>query len=193
MMADWAVVPETRTLLEPAVGTGALVRAALALQPGLAVTAFDRDPVVMQAFREWVQKNEGAARVDTILDDFLMHGTPGGYDSVLMNPPYVRHRDLNYGFDLMGKVGQEFDLRVSRLSNLYVPFTLRACMALRPGGRASILVPSEWMNANSGQSMKEFLVGRGFLRQLAVFAPGTLVFDDALVTASVLFVERPPG
>jgi adenine-specific DNA-methyltransferase len=188
LMAEWAVTSATETMLEPAVGMGALVRAALARKADLRVTAFERDPVILRAF---LGTHPDLGKVEPLLADFLTCDLASAYDAVLMNPPYLRHHDLSYNFDIFESFGKAFGLDLSRLSNVYLLFTLKASMALRPGGRASIIIPSEWMNANFGAAMKRFLVGRGLLRELIYFSGCSEIFDDALTTASVLFLEKP--
>jgi adenine-specific DNA-methyltransferase len=188
LMAEWAVTPRTGTLLEPAVGTGALVRAAFARKPDLRITALDSDPVIVRAF---LSENPDLARVEVVLADFLAQDFSSLYDAVLMNPPYLRHHDLAYDFDIFDLYSRRYGVAISRLANSYLLFTIKASMLLAPRGRAAIIVPTEWMNANFGIAMKSFLINKGLLRELIYFSACSDVFEDALTTASILLLEMP--
>jgi adenine-specific DNA-methyltransferase len=188
LMAEWAVTPATRNMLEPALGMGVLVRAALDRSADIQVTAFEKDPIILRAF---LSSHPDLGKVEPLLADFLIHDLALNFDAVLMNPPYLRHHDLSYDFDIFDKFGLTYGIELSRLSNAYLLFTIKAAMALRPGGRASIIIPTEWMNANFGAAMKHFLIGRGFLREMIYFSSCSHIFDDALTTASILLLERP--
>lgn len=188
LMAEWAVLPDTETLLDPAAGLGALIRAAHARKPNLQVTAFEKDPNILRAFSEtYSQQN----LPEIVRGDFLTYDFSSRFDAVLMNPPYLRHHDLSYEFDIFAEFSRRFGIEISRLSNAYFLFTLKAASLLRPGGRASIIIPTEWMNANFGASMKGFLINQNFLKEIIYFSSCSDIFDDALTTACVLLLESP--
>lgn len=58
------------------------------------------------------------------------------------------------------------------------------------GGRAAFLIPSEFMNADYGVGVKEFLVKHRSLRAIITIDFEENLFDDALTTACVLFFEN---
>ena len=187
LMAEWALAGDAQTLLDPAVGMGVLVRAALARKPDLRVAAIEKDPVILRAF---LGTRPDLNRVEVILDDFLTMDLRSTFDAVLMNPPYLRHHDLSYGFDIFAEFSHKYSVEVSRLSNSYLLFTLKAATLLKLGGRAAIIIPAEWMNANFGSAMKSFLIGRGLLKEMIYFSNCSEIFDDALTTACVLLLEK---
>jgi adenine-specific DNA-methyltransferase len=186
-MAEWALENGAKSLMDPALGMGSLLRAALAQKTDLEVTAFERDPIILQAYL----KTQPARRnIKVLLGDFLSFDTVSRFDAVLMNPPYLRHHDIAYEFDIFANFSKLCSIDVSRLSNIYVLFTLKAIMSLRPGGRASILIPTEWMNANFGHALKTFLIERNVLKEIIYFSHCSEIFDDALTTACVLLLEK---
>lgn len=187
LMAEWALEGPTESLLEPAAGMGALIRAALARQPDLRVTTFEKDPVILRAF---LASYPDLRKIEVIHEDFLTANLLSTFDAVLMNPPYLRHHDLSYSFDIFAEFAKKYRVDVSKLSNSYLLFTLKVCMSLNPGGRAAIIIPSEWMNANFGAAMKSFLIRQGLLREIIYFSNCSEIFDDALTTASILLIEK---
>ena len=187
LMADWALAHHPRTLLDPALGLGALTRAARARAPHLSLTAFEKDPVILAAYRA----TSAAPAERIIAADFLTTDLPCNFDAELMNPPYLRHHDMAYGPGIFADFSTRHGVTLSRLSNAYVLFTLKAAAALTPGGRAAIIIPAEWMNANFGTALKHFLLDQRLLREIVLFSHGTDIFGDALTTACLLFLENP--
>ncbi len=187
LMAEWALAGGARTLLDPAVGMGVLARAALARASNLQVTAIEKDSVILRAF---LGTKPDFSRVEVILGDFLTMEFCSTFDAVLMNPPYLRHHDLSYDFDIFAEFSRKYGVQLSKLSNSYLLFTLKAAAMLNLGGRAAIIIPTEWMNANFGSAMKLFLIERGLLKEMIYFSNCSEIFDDALTTACVLLLEN---
>ena len=187
LMAEWTITSDTETLLEPALGMGILTRAARTRNVGLKITAFEKDPVILRAFLRAQTDLNG---FEIIFGDFLTSKVLSRFDAILMNPPYLRHHDLSYNFDIFELFSRLYGLKISRLSNAYLLFTLKAASLLKPGGRAAIIVPTEWMNANFGSAMKAFLIERNLLREIIYFSSCSDIFENALTTACILFLER---
>lgn len=189
-MALWIAAIRPRTVLDPAVGPGIFPRLVRALLPAAKITAIDLDPVALAA----AQAASGhLGNVEFLPDDFLDWSDSRCFDAVIANPPYLRHHDLHYPYDVFRAVGSRNGVAISRLSNIYALFVFEICRRLGPGGRAAVLVPGEWVNANFGSALKEFLLTRGYLRTLLYFSHASQQFEDALTTASALFLEKPPG
>lgn len=188
LMAEWALAHDPRSLLDPALGMGAFIRAARVRKPDISITAFEKDAVVLRAY---LSTQQNLRNFEVIQGDFLTLEMLSTFDSVLMNPPYLRHHDMAYDFDIFGRFSQTYGVFLSRLSNSYVLFTLKAVTALNPGGRAAIIIPSEWMNANFGSALKSFMIKQGLLREIIYFSNCSEIFDDVLTTACVLLIERP--
>lgn len=182
IMLDWVFQIAPSTLLDPALGTGVLTRRALAREPQLKVCAYEIDRLIAEYSGLTLDR-----RVDVHTRDFLTCNV-SMVDAVVMNPPYIRHREIRDKWPAQ-KVSGECGVHIPRSANLYVPFVIKACLALRLGGRAAILVPSEWMSANFSGPLKEFLLD-GFLKEILYFSHASSIFHDALTTASVLMVER---
>lgn len=181
LMADWVAGAAPERILDPALGAGVLTRAALARCPDARVVAYERDAAILCA------ADAGGAELRN--EDFL-RGEWRHYDGVVMNPPYIRHRDLRDHEDLRAQISARAGFVIPKSANLYVDFVVKAACQLRRGGRGAFLIPGEWMNANFSRGFKQFLLGDGGLREVVLFS-GMPVFDDALTTASILLVERP--
>ena len=182
IMLDWVFAANPKTLLDPALGTGILVRRALARDAQLRVTAFEIDRVIAE-FSGLTSDHRVAVHTKDFLECELE-----AVDAAVMNPPYIRHREIRDKWGIQ-KVSARCGVHIPRSANLYVPFVIKTCLALRVGGRAAILIPSEWMSANFSGSLKAFLLD-GFLKEILYFSHASTIFHDALTTASVLMIER---
>jgi adenine-specific DNA-methyltransferase len=187
LMIRWIAAIGPRSVLDPAVGPGIFPRLLRRACPQAVVTAIDVDPVALAAAR--IALGEGA-KLRLVDADFMTWDDATAFDAAVANPPYLRHHDMSYDFDVHDVVGRRNGVTLSRLTNLYALFILEICRRLRDGGRAAIVVPTEWMSANFGAPLKEWLLGHGWLRTIIYWSHATVPFEDALTTASVLLIEK---
>jgi adenine-specific DNA-methyltransferase len=187
LMCEWIAACRPERVLDPATGPGIFVREILRQLPDCSVTAIDVDPIALAAARAAVGSRRN---VELIRADFLTWNQATRFDAVICNPPYLKHHNFHYGHDVFAEIGRRSGVCLSRLTNIYVLFILEICRRLREGGRAAIIVPGEWVNANYGAALKRFLLENGFLRALIYFAHSSLVFEDSLTTASVLLIDK---
>jgi adenine-specific DNA-methyltransferase len=189
LMGEWIRAIHPRTILDPAVGPGIFPRVLSELCPDAHLTCMDCDRIAVTAAQALLGQREKIAFIE---QDFLMWEDEGLFDAAIANPPYLRHHDLHYAFDIFHFVGKKNHVLLSRLSNIYVLFILEICRRLRVGGRAAVIVPGEWVNANFGDNLKLWLTSRGLLHTLVYFSHAASQFEDALTTASILLLEKPP-
>lgn len=182
LMADWVAGCQPLTILDPSLGTGILARAAAIRNPGARLVAYEIDNHILQH----AAAPNGAAVIN---QDFLQ-SPMDKFDAIIMNPPYIRHRELS-GYDTArAQISVRAGYVIPKSANLYIYFATRAAIQLNPGGRAAILIPAEWMNANFSKSFKGFMLQENLLREVVLFSGCSSMFSDALTTASVLFLEK---
>jgi adenine-specific DNA-methyltransferase len=180
LMVTWIAGCNPKEILDPAVGPGIFVREAIRRLAGARATALDIDPVALEAARQSIQAD---ADVEFIQGDFMTWKPEARFDAILANPPYLKHHNFHYEHDIFTEIGCRSGVRLSRLSNIYVLFIMEICRRLRSGGRAAIIVPGEWVNANYGDALKEYLLGNRLLKVLIYFSHSALIFDEALGVA----------
>jgi adenine-specific DNA-methyltransferase len=190
LMADWILQSNTRTILDPALGTGMLVTPCLRKRPEVQVTGIEVDPVVLNYVDQGLLK-----RIEVIQADALRWTDERRFDAITMNPPYIRHRELKGHDETRRSVAQFSGCPIPKSANLYVDFVLKACTLLKEDGRGAFLIPAEWMSANFSSGLKRYLLDTGMLRSIVTFSNCSKVFDGALTTASLLLVQkgRTPG
>ncbi|MCR4398111.1 MAG: hypothetical protein NUV93_04030, partial [Firmicutes bacterium] len=120
---------------------------------------------------------------DSLLDDL----PAGGYDIALANPPYVRQEllspDLKYA---LRKKYPGFSAR----SDLYVYFFAMLDRILAPGGVASVICPTSWMEVGYGSELSDFLASR-FDSVCVIRSAVERWFEGACVDAAVVLLVKP--
>ena len=186
LMAEWVCKNNPGRVLDPAAGTGILMRAVAARSTApVSITAFEIDPLAADLARA-----HGPENLDVRTTDFLQSTGIDEFDGVIANPPYVRHHDAAYASDVMGALSARTGIPFSRQSNIYVPFIVKCFESLADGGRAAVLVPTEWANANFGDGLKAFLKKYDALREVIYFSHAGAIFGDNLSTACILLMEQ---
>ena len=124
-----------------------------------------------------------------ILADYLKSNA-GLFDGIIANPPYVKAHRLDYSEKDWRYFEERLGTPLDRLTNLYALFLLKIWEDLAPSGRAAVILPAEFLNANFGEEIKERLVRAIRPVALVVFAPSLNLFKDALTTSAIVFLDK---
>ncbi len=183
--------------LDPAIGTGAFYSALLNTFPEQRIAeaiGFEIDPHYgLPASEIW--QNAG---LNLKLSDFTHEEPTSRFNLIICNPPYVRHQHL-LGRDkdrLQLRTFKANGMKLSGLAGLYCHFIGLAHAWMAEDGVAGWLIPSEFMDVNYGQIVKQYLLSRVTLLHIHRFDPSDAQFSDALVSSSVVWFRNtppPPG
>lgn len=183
IMARWLLANERlHTVLEPAVGLGVFSRALLEERHGLSIDGFDIDETVLGEARQ-VLAGKGNVRLSLL--DYMKSSWETKYDGVICNPPYFKFHDYD-NKQALDEVERHTRRRFSGFTNLYTLFLIKSLTQLSEDGRCAYIVPSEFLNADYGTLVKQWLVDTGMLRHIIVFDFAEKVFDDAITTSCIL-------
>ncbi len=183
-MAKWVMSARPEAVLDPAAGFGALLAACARHDSKAKLVGVELDEQTMRA-----AKKTAPPRTKLVLADYLFSES-GRFQGIIANPPYVKSQRLNYSEDQWRYFDERFGFRLDRLTNLYALFVLKIWDDLAPGGRAAVLLPAEFLNANFGMEIKARFLGDIRPRGIVVFAPELNLFPDALTTSAIVFLER---
>lgn len=126
--------------------------------------------------------------------DFTQQSPPSEnekYNLIICNPPYVRHHHINGQKKwLQAKSLEAAKMPLSGLSGLYCYFLALSHPWMKENGIAGWLIPSEFMDVNYGQAIKDYLLNDVTLIQIHRFDPGNMQFDDALVSSAVVWFRN---
>ena len=191
-MARWACAHRPRRMLDPAVGGGVFVDAVETLagrrRAGV-VPAFEVceiDPGVLRRFAGVPRRLPIRLREE----DFIAARFAEPFDAVLANPPYIRHHDLRCPGGVFAAFDRLCRRRISRMTNLYGLFLAKIWTLLARGGRAAVITPAEWLNADFGVALKTYLLEENAIDAIVHFDHAANVFEGALTTAAITLLRR---
>jgi adenine-specific DNA-methyltransferase len=184
MMARWVMSVKPTTVLDPAAGLGSLLHECHRFDTHTKFVGVERD-------QETLRQAKSAAPQGTklILADYLLSDA-GQFQGIIANPPYVKAHRLDYSKDIWRSFEERFGTPLDRLTNLYALFLLKIWEDLALHGRAAVLLPAEFLNANFGEEIKKHLQNVMSPAGLVVFKPTLNLFADALTTSAIIFLEK---
>ena len=180
--------------LDPAFGTGAFFSALNRAFPSARIEAasgFEIDAHYGKPAGELWSETD----LDYRLSDFTQAIPPpeekDNFNLIICNPPYVRHHHINGQKQrLQAEVLSAANMKLSGLAGLYCYFLALSHRWMMSNGIAGWLIPSEFMDVNYGQAVKDYLLNEVTLLQIHRFDPSNVQFDDALVSSAVVWFKN---
>lgn len=179
--------------LDPAFGTGAFYSALRTVfSKARIIEAFgtEIDPYFHKpAAKLW--KDHGLILK---LGDFTYEPPSPRFNLIICNPPYVRHHHIPSSEKRRLRVMAYHSSRmnISGLAGLYCYFLGMSHAWMAEGGIAGWLIPSEFMDVNYGQAIKQYLLNKVTLLQIHRFDPNDVQFVDALVSSAIIWFKKDP-
>ncbi|QQR39456.1 N-6 DNA methylase [Devosia rhizoryzae] len=155
MLAEWVVQTGNERLLEPSVGDGALLAAAIerrrelrGARGELRFLACDIDAAAIQALEISLPDTFEARAVDFLQLD---PASTGLFTSVLVNPPFTR----NHSIEPARREILRRRFGVNGAAGLWVHFLIHSMDFLAPGGRLAAIVPAAALFTTYGRNAIE--------------------------------------
>lgn len=184
-MASWVMEGHKRTrVLEPAYGLGVFSRSILQLAPDSHITAYDIDPHIYRTATKNLQQ-AGITNINLHNDNYITADDSESYDAIICNPPYLKFHDYDNTL-LVPTVNKLLGTHLTRFTNLYTLFLLKALHQLTPGGRCAFIIPSEFLNADYGVEVKRHLLALDMQMHFIIVRFDENVFDGAITTACIV-------
>ena len=193
-MALWVSARKSPvSVLDPALGLGIFLRCLLEDEKnaGSELTGYEVDAETAQAAQQLFTLN-GYTQIDIRNTNFLTANWDEKFDAILCNPPYRKFRGLADKDEMVAAVKRHTGIKISRAANLYIFFLIKLIWQLAEGGRAAVILPFEFLNADYGKPVKQLLLDQGILRKVLILGEALQPFDDVITTACILCLERSP-
>ncbi len=184
LMARWVMSTKPASVLDPAAGLGTLLDACRRVCGRAQLVGVERDAETLRR-----AKAQAPRGTKLILADYLL-ADAGLFGGIIANPPYVKAQRLDYAEADWRYFEERLGTPLDRLTNLYALFLLKIWEDLALHGRAAVLLPAEFLNANFGEEIKERLVRELRPAGIAIFSPTLNVFSDALTTSAIVFLHK---
>lgn len=181
------------SFLEPAFGTGAFYSALLSESDKRAKTINTAIGIeVDKDFYAAANELWGHTNINLVSGDFTEIEPFENVNLLISNPPYVRHHYIakERKLKLSNMIQKETGLSLSGLAGLYCYFILSAHKWLAPDAICGWLIPSEFMDVNYGEKLKEYLLNKVHLLRVHRYNPESCKFDDALVSSCVVWFKN---
>lgn len=213
LMSDWLIDTGNETVLDPGMGAGVLtVKAFTAKQTHTADASIsdmygvDLNSLAVVMCATALQLLDGGDQPHLRADDIMNANPETGsqrfstdenytlptVDRVLSNPPYSRHHELDddYKTWVNTVTSNEANIDLSSLSPMYVYFYIHASEFLNQGGKLSYITPTEFLENNYGESLKQFLLDNYTLDAFVIYNGDETLFDEAMTTSCISFMEK---
>lgn len=191
-MVKWVVEKfQAGRILDPALGVGAFFLQFLSkeINPSpFQLEGYEIDSELVEKVTEIFSSSPLNLTVQN--KDFLLTDISQQYDGILSNPPYIHFQDYSHSLSLIKKFNQQYNLNLTGFSNIYALFLIKALHLLKNGGRASFIIPSEFLNADYGKSIKKMILDHHSLKYLIIFSPKFQVFKGFLTTSAILLFDN---
>lgn len=117
----------------------------------------------------------------------------GTFDAAVGNPPYVRYQFIADS-DLTGieKLSKKLDIKLSGVSNLWIPVILAALGNLKTGGAFAFVVPTELLTGISAGVFREWVIENVSNLQLDFYPPNSFpgVLQEILIFSGIKTPSR---
>jgi adenine-specific DNA-methyltransferase len=188
-MAAWVCEKRPSVVLDPALGKGVFVDAIAKrferMRGAPRIDAFEIDRSLAAGYGP-----PAGIRTRVRAEDFITATIARRYPGIIANPPYVRHHDHDYDQTIWQRFDRQCGVRLSRATNLYGLFLARIWSLLDSTGRAAVIAPVEWINADFGRPLKAYLLRENAIEAIISFGHAHRVFADAMTTAAIVLLRR---
>lgn len=190
-MAAYVLADGAADVFDPAVGAGALLRAAVRLRSGeIRLGGYELDPGVLEQAKGagLVPGQLGAVRAG----DFVLDPPQGGLGAIVANPPYIRHHRLRPDQKAQlrafsaGILGHPLDGR----TGYHAYFLLRALTLLASGGRLAFILPADTFEGLSAPRLWRWVASHFRLDAVVTFSPEATPFPGTDINAVIVMISR---
>ena len=187
LMANWLLGnQQLKTLLEPAFGLGIFSRLILQKNKEVSITGFDIDPLILKEAQKNLPQNN---KLNLHAEDYLFNDWNNKYDGIICNPPYFKFHDYE-NKNALKEIKKHLKIHLSGFTNIHTLFLLKSIHQLKNNGRIAYIIPSEFLNADYGKHIKQYLLNSKTLRHIFIIDFKENVFDDALTTSAILLLAK---
>lgn len=192
-MVQWALAHHRpQTIVDPGAGSARYAIAAAQAFPDAQVIAVEIDPMLRVIAKTRILMMGLNDRIQVHPGSFLTMERPASAGRMLFigNPPYVRHHDISVSDknDFTQRC-QALNVPITRLAGLHLHFMIKMFVMAQPGDAMAVITAAEWLETNYGRGLRHLLASGAHTVSVDSFAKDDLVFDDALVAATIVCVR----
>ena len=191
---NWAIRKTDELILEPSCGDGSFLdsikkHSQKVLTCSDQVIGIELDPKEAEKASRY-----GYKVINNDFFTYYLENIEGkqNFDIIVGNPPFIRYQNFDekyriIAFDLMAKHG----FHPNRLTNIWLPFLILSCEALKPDGRLGMVIPAELFQVDYASEARNYLSSH--FDQLTLVTFKRLVFSSIQQEVVLLLGEKKSG
>lgn len=194
-LTNWAILGKKDRVLEPSSGDGRFIKLASKRIKELGATpkVIRNNIVGVELDTEEATKSRkyGTTIYNSDFFTFFRDNIheKRKFDVILGNPPFIRYQnfDPNYrdiAFDLLLSYG----IKLSKLTNIWVPFLLLSSLSLSETGRLAMVLPAELLQVNYAHVARNFI--QDFFDNTTILCFKKNVFKEIQQETICILAER---
>jgi len=162
-----SLIKNSGTILEPSAGNGAFVKRLINKN----LTSIELDPKL-------------AKKSNSLCMDFFDYPIDNKFDTIIGNPPYVRHQDI------LNETKQKLDYSIfDNRSNLCLFFIYKAIKHLNKNGELIFITPRDFLKATSAIKLNKFIYNSGTITDI-IDLGDKRIFNDATPNTIIWRFEK---
>jgi hypothetical protein len=169
---------KVKSLLEPSVGTGDLLRI---------MSGSYEEADVFDVNASYLDKVEDSTNISKTCGDFLSTKIDKKYDAILMNPPYLRFQDMT--IEMRRNVHSISDMLKTGNIDLYIAFLVKCIDVLDENGTLVAITPSTWRYNKSAEKFRNWLFSNRLVKLIYDYG-SEKVFPGVDVYCCILVVNK---
>jgi len=194
-ISEWAIRTPSDSVLEPSCGDGSFLSAITKRFSEFGATAEQIRKNVIGVELDSAEAKKSAQYGTTVVcEDFFTYyreniEEQAQFNAIVGNPPFIRYQHFTeeyrkIAFALMNKHG----FHPNRLTNIWLPFLMLSCEALKSNGRVGMVIPAELFQVDYAAEARQYL--SVFFDKLTIVTFKRLVFDDIQQEVVLLLGEK---
>lgn len=182
-MVEWILSGSSRmSVHDPAFGLGAfLENAPMACE----FSGMDIDGSVLDFYK--AHRDAGSVRLSQ--SDYLLD-FGAKYDNIVCNPPYLRFQKFLNRERVFREFRERLGVRLSGYTNIASAFLVKSISELNDGGRLAYIMPSEFMNADYGSMVKDWLTRDGHLDSVIEVECEHEAFGEVTTSVCIVLYDK---
>lgn len=185
LMAELLLMSNPKNILDPAVGSGALLMAVSDIDPERLLSGFDIDS-------EWIEDLR-SSNFNVVVKDFFDYTEKT--EGIIMNPPYIRQEKLIeneiFSIDKKRLSDQLSKFKLSSQSNLYLYFFAKALLSLDKNGVLVSIMPNTWLSSAYGKTIQKVILTEYKIEKIIHFDKNIFKDFDVDVSIFVIINSKP--
>lgn len=183
-----------RSLLDPAVGTGNLLKY-IPLHNYEVVDVYDIKSEYIESLPENINTHLGHTHLGhmhlghTHLEDFLFANISRKYTNIILNPPYIKHRELPPEY--VDQLKQQWPLFAKGNIDIYYMFLMKSIELLEENGVMVAITPNTYLHNKPSIPFRRYLFANTLIREIIDFKE-TKVFSKVAIYCCITVITKTP-